>query len=185
MADDIDDDLGIDVATGDKADDKTDEPEWKPPTKEEWEKQQRALATANREAKDRREKLQELTRKTEDADGKAARERAEAAEAKYKPVAVRAAARAAFLEAGMTGAGADKVARLTRMLDLDAISINDDGDVVGLDAQVTALKADFPEMFGGGKQRAPRLDAGDRRPAPQGPKTSAERIAAQILGGAA
>lgn len=160
---------------------------WTPPTKAEFDKMQRDLAAANLESKNRREKLQELQRASEDADGKAARERAEAAEAKYKPVAVKAAAKAAFLEAGLAAVTPEKLARLTRMLDLDSIDITDDGDVKGLDDQVKALKAEFPEMFGGaaGKPRAPRLDAGDRRPADTRKRSSAELIAEMALNGTA
>lgn len=155
--------------------------EWQPPTKAEFEKMQRDLARANRESKERREKLAELAKATEDADGKRSREQAEAAEARYKPIAVRAAARAAFLEAGLP-AGTDGMAKLVRLLDLDAIDVTDDGEVSGLQEQVNQLKADFPALFATPRQRAPRLDTGSRAPAPAGPKTSAQRIAAQVLG---
>lgn len=157
---------------------------WQPPTREQFEKMRRDLAKANAESKTRREQLAELQRATEDADGKLARERAEAAEAKYKPIAVRAAARAAFLEAGLT-AGGDAVAKLVRMLDLDGIEISDSGDVVGLDDQVAALKADFPALFSSPKPRPPRLDTGSRPAAAAAPKSSAERIAEQVLGSVA
>lgn len=169
-----------------KPDTGADDVEWTPPTKAEWDKTQKDLATANRESKDRRQKLLELQRVSEDADGKAARETAEAAEARYKPIAVKAAARAAFMEAGL--AGTEGVAKLTRMLDLDTIEIDDDGDVVGLAEQVATLKTEFPALFAPSttpKPRAPRLDAGNRREAPARAKSSAELIAEQVFGGAA
>jgi hypothetical protein len=157
-------------------------PEWTPPTKDEHEKMQRALAKANAEAKTHREAVKALQAKTEDADGKAAREAAEAAEKRYKPVAVRSAAKAAFLEAGLQSATPDRVAKLVRMLDLDALTIDDDGDVTGLEAQVKAVKSDYPELFTPADKRPPRINAGDRPPSNGKVLTTGEKIAAQVLG---
>jgi hypothetical protein len=181
--DDNDDDKGKgkDGKDGKKADDA----DWKPPTKAEWEQREKYLAKARQEAKERREKLAELARKDEDDTSKATREAAEAAEKRYKPVAIRAAAKAAFLEAGLSGVTPEKVSKLTRMLDLDAIDIDDDGEVSGLEDQVSGLRTEFPEMFGEGtkRRRAPNLDTGDRKGTAQKPKSSAELIAASVLSG--
>lgn len=161
-------------------------PEWTPPTKDEHEKMQRALAKANAEAKTHREAARALQAKSEDADGKAAREAAEAAEKRFKPVAVRAAAKAAFLEAGLQGSTPERIARVVRMLDLDALDIDDDGDVTGLTEQVRAVKADYPELFAPADKRPPRVSTGDK-PLTNGrtngrPQRASDLQAAQILG---
>lgn len=157
--------------------------DWTPPTKDEWDRAQKALAKANAEAKDRREKLQALQRQHEDDAGKATREKAEEAERRYKPIAVRAAAKAAFLEAGLQSSSPDRVAKLVRMLDLDAITVDDTGDVTGLDDQVATIKADYPELFTPAEKKPPRLNAGDKPPAGGRPKRSSDLIAAAVLGG--
>lgn len=157
--------------------------DWKPPTKDDVERMQRALAKANAEAKDWRTKHKTLAdQHSTDAD-KAAREQAEAAERKYKPLAVRAAAKAAFLEAGLQGGSPERVTKLVRMLDLDSITIDDDGDVRGLDEQVKAVKADYPELFTTQEKRPPRVSAGDKPPTNGRVLTTGEKIAAQVLGG--
>jgi hypothetical protein len=160
-----------------------DPPAWTPPTEDEWKRTQAALARANGEAKNRREELQALRKQGEDADGKAAREAAEAAEKRFKPVAVRSAARAAFLEAGLQGVTPERVAKLVRMLDLDALDIDDAGDVTGLAEQVASVKADYPELFKPVEKRPGRLNTGDRAPSNGQPKRSADLIAAQAFGG--
>lgn len=182
MSDDQNTDQATDQTddTGPGTDDKT--TEWTPPTKDEWEKTQRALTKANAEAKDRREKLRELQAKSEDADGKAAREQAEAAEKRYKPIAVRAAAKAAFLESGLQGGSPDRVAKLVRMLDLDAIIVDEDGDVSGLDDQVSAIKKDYPELFTPADKRPPRITTGDKPGTNGRPRSASELQAAQVLG---
>jgi len=98
------------------------------------------------------------------------------------------AARAALIEAGSPKSGAS---RLINMLDLDAIEIDDDGEVIGgLDDQVEGLKAEFPQLFvtDTGKKTPKRTPvtraaaAGRQDPAPEF-KSTAERMAAQIMGG--
>lgn len=160
-----------------------DPPPWVAPTEDEWKRTQAALAKANSEAKTHREAVKALQAKTEDADGKAAREAAEAAEKRYKPVAVAAAARAAFLEAGLQGSTPERVAKLVRMLDLDALDIDASGDVTGLADQVAAVKKDYPELFTPTEKRPPRVSGSDRPPAGNGQaKRSADLLAAQALG---
>lgn len=159
-----------------------DPPSWTPPTKDEHERMQRALAKANAEAKTHRETARALQAKSEDADGKAAREAAEAAEKRYKPVAVRSAAKAAFLEAGLQGATPERVAKLVRMLDLDALEIDSDGEVTGLEDQVKSVKTDYPELFTPTDRRPPRINGGDRPPSNGKVLTTGEKIAAQVLG---
>jgi hypothetical protein len=159
-----------------------DPPPWVPPTKDEHERMQRALAKANAEAKTHREAVKALQTKTEDADGKAAREATEAAEKRLKPVAVRSAAKAAFLEAGLQGSTPERMARVVRMLDLDALNVDEDGDVTGLVEQVKAVKADYPELFTPTERRPPRINGGDRPPSNGKVLTTGEKIAAQVFG---
>lgn len=160
--------------------------DWTPPTKEEFEALQAKLKKANTESAARRKKLAELQQQHEDADTKAQREAADAAIAKYKPVAVKAAAKAAFLEQGANSARVD---RLFRMLDLDAIEFDGD-DITGLDEQVEELKADVPELFSGkksdedtndGKTKAPKLTAAGRKPG-QEQLTPGDLIVRQVFG---
>jgi hypothetical protein len=154
--------------------------EWKPPTKEEWARTQKAVTKANAEAKTNREKLRELQAKSEGDEGKAAREAAEAAEKRFKPVAVRSAAKAAFLEAGLQPG--KSIAPLVRMLDLDALDVDDDGDVIGLNEQVAAIKADYPELFTPTEKKPPRLNGADKPGSNGRTLTTGEKIAAQVLG---
>lgn len=166
--------------------------EWTPPTKEEWEALRAEKSTADAKATKataesitRRKKIAELQQQSEDADGKAQREAAEAAVAKYKPVAVKAAAKAAFLEQGANSARVD---RLFRMLDLDKIEFDGD-DITGLEDQVDELKKDVPELFAksekdddnDGRPKTPRLSAAGKRPAQQ-ELTPGDIIARQVFG---
>lgn len=153
--------------------------DWTPPSKEEDNKVKKALAKANAEAKKWREQAQALQRQSEDDAGKAVREAQEAAERKLKPIAVKAAAKAAFLEAG---AKPERVARLMALLKLDEITVDDDGEVTGVDEQVAELKADVPELFGtlDKQPRTPRVSASDRPPANGRPQTTGDKIAAML-----
>lgn len=78
-----------------------------------------------------------------DAD-KARREADEAASAKYKPVAIKAAASAALVNAKVRGTPD----RALRLLDLTELEIDEDtNDVIGLDDQIDVLRTEFPELF--------------------------------------
>lgn len=156
--------------------------DWTPPTKDEHEKMQRALAKANAEAKDWRTKHKALADQHSTDAEKTAQEQAEAAEKRFKPVAVRSAAKAAFLEAGLQGGTPERIARVVRMLDLDALDIDDDGDVTGLSEQVAAIKKDYPELFTPTDKRPPRLSTGDKPPTNGKTLTTGEKIAAQVRG---
>jgi hypothetical protein len=160
----------------------TDPPPGAAATEAEWKRLQAGLAKANTEAKTRREELAAARKATEDDAGKAAREAAEAAEKRFKPVAVRSSARAAFIEAGLQGVTPERVAKLVRMLDLDALDVDDTGEVTGLAEQVAAVKGDYPELFKPVDKRTTRITPGDR-PAVEGRTQRVSDIqAAQILG---
>ena len=77
------------------------------------------------------------------------------AEMKYKLPLARAAAEAALARAGWSGKDLSKVMKL---IDIDDIDLDDDGNVIGIEEQVEDLKEEFPEGF-----RRPRVSS--RRPA--------------------
>lgn len=157
-------------------------------------KLQRALKQTRAEAKTRREREEKLLADIDAKDKAGKAELAEArreseiaekaraeAEARYKPATIRAAATPALLAAGAIPARADK---LVRLLDHSALDLDPSGEVTGLAEQVAAVKADYPELFTGAEpeRRIPRVTGGDRPPADQAPKSTAERIASQVLG---
>jgi hypothetical protein len=177
--------------------DPEDEPEGGKPADPEMAKLRRALREANRESKARREaaerlrsewEQQEQATKAQVAEAQKLAEAAEKArleaEARYKPATIKAAAVPALLAAGAKPERAD---RLVRLLDHTALDVDTSGEVTGLAEQVAAVKADYPELFATGEERsrAPRVATGDRPPVADKPLTTAERIAQQVLGGAA
>lgn len=201
-----DDDGGTDVEVDDDAEDadldespEDDEPEPeekpkptppKPATNPDLEKLQAehartvaALKKANEEAKRNRLALKEhetRARANEGEQERAVREAAEAAEKKWAPRIVNSAARAALAEAGVAGSPD----RLLKLLDMDALSVDDEGDVIGLDSEVDRLRADYPEFFTKAEPARPkaRPTAAPKSAAPAKPKNSWEQHAARILG---
>lgn len=113
---------------------------------------------------------------------------ADAAAEKFRGMVVGSAARAALISEGVPK---ESVNRLTKLLDLDEIEVDDDGQVTGgLDEQLAALKEELPQLFKAAEQEPPKPR---RRPAPKitqaeqpaaetRPLSSAERMAAGILG---
>jgi hypothetical protein len=183
--------------------------EYTPPSREEWERVQAALAKANDEAKKRRLALREAKKKAateaeaavakttrttaaadkkalDDAVAKAAKE----TEDRLKPGLVRAEAKAGLIQRGLDPETSDaRLTKLLRTLDMDDIEVDGDGGVDGLADQLDEIAADFPELFT--KEEAPatkpkprpRIDpAGKRKPAQTQPKTSGAKHAARILG---
>lgn len=164
-----------------KSDESATEP-FTPPTEAEWRRIQTALKKANDDAKRNRfraKELEEKTRADETEHEKALREAREEGEKRYRAPLVKAAARAALSEAGLGGS----TDRVLRLLDLDALSVDDDGDVIGLDGEVARIKDEYPEFFQTDKPKSRvRPTAADRKPAEEKPKSSAERHAAKVLG---
>jgi hypothetical protein len=164
-----------------KPEPKDDDP-FTPPSEVEWRKTQAALKKANEEGKRHRlraKELEEKTRANETEHEKALREAREQGEARYRAPLVKAAARAALAEAGVTGSAE----RVMRLVDLEALSVDDDGDVVGVDEEVTRLKEEYPEFFQTVKPKPKaRPTAADRQPAEEKPKSTAERHAMKVLG---
>lgn len=177
---------------------KPDDPEptgdYVPPSREEWERVRRTLAKRKQEKLEVQRTLNELRDKYKDQETeteKAIREAEEKAEARYKPIAVRKAVRAALIEAGATAATeGDKektearIARLMKLVDVGDLSIDDDGEVLGVDEQIDGLRADYPELFEpAAKPKAkPRPTAAPRQAAPDKPKSAAEQHAQRALG---
>ena len=177
---------------------KPDDPEpvgdYVPPSREEWERVRRTLAKRKQEKLEVQRTLNELRDKYKDQETeteKAIREAEEKAEARYKPIAVRKAVRAALIEAGATAAvEGDKektearIARLMKLVDVGDLSIDDDGEVLGVDEQIDGLRADYPELFEPAvKPKAKvRPTAAPRQAAPDKPKSAAEQHAQRALG---
>lgn len=57
-------------------------------------------------------------------------------------------------EMGFSG-GKSTLARAMRLIDFNNIEVDPEGEIVGLDDELDAIKADFPEWFKGRKRRAP------------------------------
>lgn len=153
-----------------------------PPSEAEWRKIQAALKKANEDGKRHRlrnRELEEKTRANETEHEKALREAREEGEKRYRAPLVKAAARAALSEAGLGGS----TDRVMRLLDLESLSVDEDGDVIGLAGEVTRIKDEYPEFFQTEKPKPrARPTAADRKPAEEKPKSSAERHAMKVLG---
>lgn len=152
---------------------------WKPPTKAEWDESQKKLREVNAESASRRKKLDALeTAQLSDSEKKV-REAVDAANAANKPRIVKAEAKVALVGAD---ARPERVAALTKFLDLDQIDIDGD-NVTGLDDQVVKLKSEYPEFFKADKpeepekKTTPKIPVGNRPPADK-PRTIGEQIAA-------
>jgi hypothetical protein len=167
--------------------------EYVPPSREEWERVRRTLAKRKQEKLDVQRQLNDLRdkhREQETDAEKAIREAAEKAEARYKPIVVKKAARAALIQAGATAAvEGDKektearLARLLKLIDVSDLSVEDDGEVLGLDEQVEGLRAEWPELFEPREKKPKARPTGAPRPAAvEKPKSTAEIHAARILG---
>jgi len=139
-------------------------------------KLERQVAKANREAAKLRNE------KKAAAEGKTGEEKQaeKPADDRYKRSAVAAAARAELKDAGFSGTK-EQAAKLSRLLDLDELDVDDDGEIDGLEDAVADLKEQFPALFGGTAQaeekpKTPRVDARPK-PAQGSIKTSADKVA--------
>lgn len=169
---------------------------WTPPTREDHERMKRTLAARKAEKLDLQRQLNELRAKTAEAETeteKAIREAAEAGERRFKEPLVRTAARAALIQAGALAStegdkekGEAKLRRLLKLVDMADVSVDSDtGEVLGLDEQVEAMQADYPELFKAPVAEQPKLKprptAAAKKPAPEKPKSTWERHAAAVL----
>jgi hypothetical protein len=198
---DVDDDPDGDGDTGDEPGaDAKDKPAkgkaaYTPPDEDAWLK---VTSQADKEAKLRKARegtIRELKAELKAAkeanasdDEKAQAKATAAIESKLKPVAVRASARAAFMEAGLTDLSKERMTALMRLVDLDDIEIDDDGSVIGLDEQVDSIKELWPQLFitpeaakePERRRPAPKATVADKsRQQPKTTQTMGERIASR------
>lgn len=174
------DDIDPNVDPQDDDLDPDDGGEWTPPTKEEWEKVQGTLrkrkeeaATARREAAAAREAA--AGKGTDDA-GKEAAKVQEASDNRAR----RAAGLTALVEAGMTKAQAKDAVGLLKLKDL---SVDEDGDVDGVEDAVGYLKEKFPGMFPAkdGKGKPPKARTADGGGRDNGTQTATNRTTAALM----
>jgi Phage minor structural protein GP20 len=81
------------------------------------------------------------------------------AEDRVRPPLIKALAAARLQAAGVQG----PTGKLVGLLDMTKVEIDDDGDVVGLEEQVEALKTEFPNLFAvpaAGRPPAPNANGG-------------------------
>ncbi|MGW3821808.1 phage scaffolding protein [Streptomyces sp. NPDC005071] len=154
-----------------------------PPSEAEWRKTQAALKKANEDAKRNRfraKELEEASRTNETEHEKALREAREEGETRYRAPLVKAAARVALSDAGVSG----PKDRVLRLLEMDGLSVDEDGDIVGLESEIDRIKAEYPEFFQAPAKPKPKVrpTAADRKPAEEKPKSSAEQHAMRVLG---
>lgn len=100
----------------------------------------------------------------------------------------------ALSEAGWNGS---RLGALMKLVDLDEVEIDDDGEIVGLSEQIAQVKTDFPELFKRTRTAAPggggssgqegkppaKVDTADKKPPAPEPKDWAEALARQALRG--
>lgn len=98
----------------------------------------------------------------------------------------------ALSEAGWNGT---RLGSLMKLVDLDDVEIDDDGDISGLAEQIAAIKTEWPELFkrerrttapapvAGAGSAAAKVDAADKKTAPPQPKSWAEAVAQQAVRG--
>lgn len=175
--------------------------EYVPPSKAEWAKAQAALKKANDDAKRHRlrnKELEDKVRGDETEHEKQLREAREEGERRYRAPLVQTAARAALVEAGALAflqdekdpdsstareKGESRLKRLLKLVDTDALDVDDDGSVSGLEAAVDELRRDYPELFASPARRSKARPTGAPKPAAvEKPKSTAEIHANRILG---
>lgn len=100
-------------------------------------------------------------------------------------------------ELAKAGWNGTRLGHLMKLLDLDAIDIDDDGEITGLAEQIDDLKTEWPEFFkrnranpskpGGGTGQsgtpAANVDVADKKPPAPQPKGWAEQVAEKLVRG--
>ncbi|MFB7244637.1 phage scaffolding protein [Streptomyces populi] len=155
--------------------------DFKPPSKDEWARTQAALKKANEDAKRHRlrnKELEDKVRGDETEHEKALREAREEGERRFREPMKKSGVRAALAEAGFTAPD-----RLMKLIDWDSITVDDDGELIGAEAEVNRVKADYPELLPQDKPKPKVRPTGAPKPAAvEKPKSTAEQHAARILG---
>ncbi|MGW8679654.1 hypothetical protein ACWGNN_01045 [Streptomyces sp. NPDC055817] len=171
------------------------------PSRDEWTRTQAALKKANDDAKRHRlrnKELEDKARGDETDHEKALRVAREEGEKRFRAPLVRTAARSALVEAGALAFLSEekdpesreardkadsRLARLMKLLDTDALDVDDDGGVSGLESAVDDLRSDYPELFATAPKKVkPRPTGPQRQAAPDKPKSAAEQHALRALG---
>jgi hypothetical protein len=184
-----------------KTEPKPGDDDYKPPSKDEWARTQAALKKANDDAKRHRlrnKELEEKARGDETEHEKALREAREEGEKKFRTPLVRTAVRGALVEAGALAfleeekdpkseeaqkKASARMSRLMKLVDFDALDVDEDGSVSGLEAAVAELTRDLPDLFAAPVRKPKvKVTGAPRQPAPEKPKSTAELHAARLLG---
>ncbi|MFG3170577.1 phage scaffolding protein [Streptomyces sp. NPDC048200] len=151
------------------------------PTASEWRRTKDALSKANADAKRNRERARELeeqTRANETDHEKALREAREEGEKRFREPMKKSGVRAALAEAGFNAPE-----RLMKLIDWDSITVDDDGALIGAEAEVDRVKGEYPELLPQDKPKPKVRPTGAPKPAAvEKPKSTAEQHAARILG---
>jgi hypothetical protein len=133
---DPDDTADDDSGDGDQSEEQ--QAEYKPPSKEEWEKARNAAKKAREERDKARSELASSRREKQTEEETAAERAAE--QQKWQRTAVTNAAVAELQGAGYTKAQAR---RLSKLIDLSNVDIDDEGDI-DLEEEIEQLAKDFP-----------------------------------------
>jgi len=127
--------------------------EWTPPSRDEHTRMMKQLELANKQAKERREELEEIRRKTlPEAERKIEDARAEAlasATSRYHVIIAKQAAKAGLLSAGLQGDADDAL----ELVKTDNLVVDENGEVSGLDSEINRIKTKFPTLFAAPKVR--------------------------------
>jgi hypothetical protein len=179
--DDVNNDDNSDAENGNGDEKKGDG--WAPPSKEEWERVQRAKAAAKQDAKKLRDELNKLKGGNNDGGGDSTvdveRARMDAEQAvtrKFVGIVGKQAAKAELVAQGLKGSPE----RLLKLIDYDDIEVSDDGDVSGIEEQVRQLKSEYPDLF----QRERKVggtskDGSDKNPPGKKQLTATDRVLEQ------
>src|ERR1041385_959027 len=160
---------------------KTEPDEYVPPSKTEWAKAQAALKKANDDAKRHRlrnRELEDKARGDETDHEKALREAREEGEKRFREPMKRSGMKAALVEAGFASPD-----RLMKLVGWEALSVDDEGGLLGVESEVNRMRSDYPEFVQQERPKAKARPTGAPRPAAADkPKSTAEIHAARILG---
>jgi hypothetical protein len=150
------------------------------PSKTEWERTQAALKKANDDAKRHRlrnKELEDQGRANETEHEKALRIAREEGEARFREPMKKSGVKAALIEAGFASPD-----RLMKLVDWDAVSVDDDGDLLGVEAEMGRMKTEYPEFLQADKPKPkPKPTGAPRQPGADKPKSTAEIHADRIL----
>ena len=151
------------------------------PSAAEWRRTQEALKKANIDAKRNRERARELEEKTradETEHEKELREAREEGEKRYREPMKKSGMKAALIEAGFASPD-----RLMKLVDWEALSVDDDGTLLGVESETDRMRGEYPEFLQQDKPKAKARPTGAPKPAAADkPKSTAEIHANRILG---